>query len=109
MQLTSSTNNALIPTETRASVTIDSVSAGTSMLTRVADTIVGVWNENIKKRKLASLILSILLSNLARMILESTIESRLDESQNISVRISLVVSLKDNDRVPPLSFWYKVK
>ena len=46
MPLTCSTNSALIPTNTSASVTIDSISAGTSMLTRVADTFVGVWNEN---------------------------------------------------------------
>ena len=47
MRLTRSTYTTLIPNNTNASVTVDSVSAGTSMLTRVAGTFVGIWNENI--------------------------------------------------------------
>ena len=46
MQLTRSTCSTLIPNNTSTSVTIESVSACTSMLTRVADTFVGIWNEN---------------------------------------------------------------
>ena len=42
VRLTCSTSSTLIPTETSASVTIYSVSAGTSMLTRVAGTFVGI-------------------------------------------------------------------
>ena len=47
MLLTGSTSSILISTNTSASVTIDSVSAGTSTLTRVADTFVGIWNDSI--------------------------------------------------------------
>ena len=46
MQLTSSTDYTHIPIEASASVTIYSVIAGTSMLTRVADTFVGIWYDN---------------------------------------------------------------
>ena len=47
MGLTCSTSSVLIPTNTSASVTIDSVSAGTSMLTRLAGTFVGIWSDSI--------------------------------------------------------------
>ena len=49
MHLTSSTGYTRIPIDASASVAIYSVGAGSSVLTRMTGTFVGIWNETMRK------------------------------------------------------------